>query len=166
MRCAATMGRHRAAILLAGVLVVLGGCSSRPEQVAVEGSAKADRLTACVEPTPFIRRNHMELIKHQRDETVHKGIRATNHSLAGCIDCHVRYDAKAQPVPVNQQGQFCFNCHDYAGLSLSCFQCHSPVPHGPQPGGLAQGAWAAPLGAALADGGPTHPPLVDQDKGH
>ena len=36
-----------------------------------------------------MRRNHMELIKHQRDATVHDGIRGTKHSLAGCIDCHV-----------------------------------------------------------------------------
>jgi hypothetical protein len=29
----------------------------------------------CVEPVEFMRRNHMELILHQRDETVHRGIR-------------------------------------------------------------------------------------------
>ena len=59
----------------------------------VKGSAKADKLDACVAPTDFMRRNHFELIKHQRDITVHQGIRETDHSLAGCVDCHVRKDA-------------------------------------------------------------------------
>jgi len=34
------------------------------------------------------RRNHMELIRHQRDLTVHEGIRTTRHSLANCVNCH------------------------------------------------------------------------------
>jgi len=115
-------------LLLAASLGGLTACSSEPEQLAVEGSAKAAKLSQCVEPTDFMRRNHMELIKHQRDETVHEGIRATSHSLAGCIDCHVQYDAQLQAVGVNASGQFCAGCHQYAAVSLDCFQCHATVP--------------------------------------
>jgi hypothetical protein len=118
-------------MLLAGALGALAGCSSEPEQLAVAGSAKAAKLSQCVAPTDFMRRNHMELIEHQRDETVHKGIRATDHSLAGCIDCHVQFDQQGQPVPVNAAKQFCAGCHKSVGESLTCFQCHSPVPKAP-----------------------------------
>jgi len=93
----------------------------------IEGS-KAEKLDSCVEPTDFMRRNHMEVIEHQRDETVHKGIRSTNHSLAGCIDCHVGYDQQRQPVPVYADGQFCRNCHEFAAVDMNCFDCHAGVP--------------------------------------
>jgi hypothetical protein len=139
-------------MLLAGALGALAGCGSEPEPLAVEGSAKAAKLTQCVEPTDFMRRNHMELILHQRDETVHRGVRATDHSLAGCIDCHVQYDAAGQPVPVNADEQFCDGCHEYAGVHLDCFQCHSPVPNGPQPTGL--------VGAPLPRGPEAEPAMA------
>jgi hypothetical protein len=125
-------------LLLAGAMGALTGCSGEPEQLSVEGSAKADKLSQCVEPTDFMRRNHMELIKHQRDETVHGGIRGTKHQLSGCIDCHVRHDAQGKPVPVNAPGEFCEGCHNYVGESLNCYQCHSPVPNGPETSGVAE----------------------------
>ena len=116
--------------LLASIMVV--GAFMAPTaiagQVAIDGSSKADKLDKCVEPTSFMRRNHMELILHQRDETVHEGIRTKEHSLANCIDCHVKYDADKKPVPINAEGQFCESCHDYAAVELTCFQCHSTVP--------------------------------------
>ena len=42
----------------------------------------------CVAATEFMRRNHMSMMKHQRDETVHEGVRGKPFSLAGCVDCH------------------------------------------------------------------------------
>ena len=37
----------------------------------------------------FMRRNHMWLLKHQRDETMHKGMRGKSaDSLKKCISCH------------------------------------------------------------------------------
>ena len=35
----------------------------------------------CVEETSLMRTNHMEMILHQRDETMYKGIRTKKHSL-------------------------------------------------------------------------------------
>jgi len=75
-----------------------------------------------------MRRNHMELIEHRRDLTVHQGVRATTGSLAGCVDCHVDYDQQRQAVPVYADGQFCRNCHEFAAVHLDCFDCHSGVP--------------------------------------
>jgi len=95
---------------------------------AVEGSAKADKLDACVAPTPFMRRSHFELIKHQRDITVHQGVRDTDNSLAGCVDCHAAQDAHGNFVPVTEERQFCEGCHEYTGVQLDCFSCHASTP--------------------------------------
>jgi len=96
----------------------------------IEGS-EAAQLDSCVEPTDFMRRNHMEVIEHQRDETVHDGIRSTKHSLASCIECHARYDADNTPVPVNAEGQFCIACHEFAAVRMNCFGCHANIPMQP-----------------------------------
>lgn len=93
----------------------------------VPGS-KAAGLKSCVEATDVMRRNHMELIQHQRDATVRNGIRSTKHSLADCIACHVSRGADKKPVPVDAPDQFCGKCHAYAAVSLDCFQCHTKTP--------------------------------------
>lgn len=110
-----------------GLLVSLGTVQAGE---AVEGSAKADKLNQCVRDTAFMRRNHFEVIKHQRDLTVHQGIRKTDDSLALCVDCHARHDAHGNAVPVDAEGQFCASCHEYAAVSIDCFSCHTTVPGG------------------------------------
>ena len=99
-------------------------------ETGVKGTAKADSLESCVAETPFMRRNHFELILHQRDITVHEGIRKTDDSLAGCVDCHARSDAAGKPVAVNAQGEFCAACHDQVAVSIDCFSCHTTIPGG------------------------------------
>jgi hypothetical protein len=93
-------------------------------------SSNAAGVENCVEPTEYMRRNHMEVIRHQRDTTVYGGIRSTKHSMAGCVTCHVGYDAEQKPVPINADGQFCEACHDYAAVNLNCFDCHATIPEG------------------------------------
>ncbi|WP_295389537.1 cytochrome c3 family protein [uncultured Thiodictyon sp.] len=123
----------------AGVgLILLGLCWTLAAQVAWAGDAqhfvrpgsKAATLGGCVEATPFMRRNHMELIKHQRDITVHQGIRGARYSLAGCIDCHVSHTADGQAVAINSKQQFCYACHAFAAVKVDCFDCHAAVPRG------------------------------------
>jgi len=80
----------------------------------------------CVEPTEDMRVNHMEYILHQRDETVHEGIRDKQHSLVECINCHVS-DAPDAPR-VSSEEHFCNSCHTYAAVSIDCFQCHADRP--------------------------------------
>lgn len=94
----------------------------------VTPGSKAAGLENCVRETAFMRRNHMELIEHQRDLTVHQGIRNTTDSLAGCVGCHVGYDQQRQPLPVYTEGQFCRNCHEFAAVDMNCFGCHSGMP--------------------------------------
>jgi Fe-S-cluster-containing dehydrogenase component len=112
---------------LVGVLFALAAQAEGCRRVRL-GVSKAAKLDNCVEPTEYMRRNHMELIRHQRDTTVYGGIRSTKHSMAGCVNATSADDQ--QPVPVNGDGQFCEACHDYAAVTLNCFDCHATVPEG------------------------------------
>ena len=122
--------RVKLSLLLAICLSLFAGLGSVQASEGVEGTAKADKLDACVAPTPFMRRNHFELILHQRDITVHQGIRKTDNSLSGCIDCHVRKDVAGHHVPVDAPGEFCAACHEFTGATLDCFTCHATTPTG------------------------------------
>jgi len=85
----------------------------------------------CVEPTEEMRRNHMEYILHQRDATVHQGIRTTQYSLEECINCHVSEAADAPRVSSDQH--FCNSCHSYAAVNIDCFECHADRPESEAP---------------------------------
>jgi hypothetical protein len=79
----------------------------------------------CVEDTPYMLRNHMELLEHHRDRTVHEGVRTTRHSLANCVTCH----ASPQTGRVTgSKDAFCEGCHRYAAVQLDCFECHADRP--------------------------------------
>jgi len=95
-----------------------GAGTSRVPRPAVAASAAG----SCVEDTAFMRRNHMNLIRHQRDLTVHEGIRTTKHSLANCVNCHA--DPKTGRV-TGSKDAFCEGCHSYAAVKLDCFECHA-----------------------------------------
>ena len=82
----------------------------------------------CVEPVEIMRRDHFDFMKHDRDKTVHQGVRTIKHSLAGCIDCHTNKDASGQFISINAEGQFCQTCHTYAAVKIDCFTCHAAVP--------------------------------------
>ena len=123
-------GNFGMSLLLALCLGLLGGPGSVHAGAGIEGTAMADGLDACVAPTPFMRRSHFELIKHQRTITVHEGIRDTDNSLAGCVACHARKDAQGDYVPVTAPGEFCAACHEYTGATLDCFTCHATKPTG------------------------------------
>lgn len=82
----------------------------------------------CVEDTAFMRRNHMEILKHQRDETMHKGIRTKKHSLQNCLNCHAVYDEQKQVVDIKNEKHFCNSCHAYAAVKIDCFGCHNSKP--------------------------------------
>jgi hypothetical protein len=83
-----------------------------------------DKPGQCVADTQRMRREHPEMLKHQRDKTMHKGIRTSQFSLKGCVECHA--SSKTGSV-LGEQG-FCQSCHDYAGIKLDCFECHASKP--------------------------------------
>ena len=111
-------------VLGTGFAVDAGAADRVPLPVLV----KAAKGEACVEPLPVIRRDHMKFLMHQRDDTVHGGIRGARHSLVGCIDCHAGKDDAGQWVRIDAPGQFCASCHEYAAVKIDCFQCHAALP--------------------------------------
>jgi hypothetical protein len=96
-------------------------------------SIKAGDGANCVADTAFMRTNHMDLLKHQRDDTVHQGIRTPRYSLKGCVDCHAGKQSKSV---IKEADDFCRSCHTYAGVTLDCFECHSSTAR-PHPGNTA-----------------------------
>jgi hypothetical protein len=109
----------------------------RVPQPVIE-SARGDQ---CVADPAFMRRNHMELLKHQRDDTVHGGIRGAKYSLKACIDCHA--SQKTGSVAAASTN-FCQSCHTFTAVKIDCFECHytKPTP------GTALSAPAQPTQAA------------------
>lgn len=118
--------RRFARMALGGALLLLA-TGVVGDSAVTEGS-KAAGLETCVAPTAEIRRNHMDYLKHDRDATVHKGIRDTRFSLAECVQCHAERDNAGAYKPINAEGQFCDSCHSYVAVNLTCFQCHSKTP--------------------------------------
>ena len=49
---------------------------------------RIERGEACVAPVAEMRRNHMEMLLHQRDRTLRQGLREPRFSIKGCVDCH------------------------------------------------------------------------------
>ncbi len=89
---------------------------------AVEPATKGER---CVEDAATMRRNHMRFLEHQRDDTVHGGIRGARHSLKGCVDCHA---SKATGSVAAATTDFCVACHRFAAVKVDCFGCHATRP--------------------------------------
>jgi len=137
-------------ILLISIIgLVVAGWAAEPEAVVEPGRVPLPAIAeapgeSCAADTEFMRRNHMSLLKHKRDETVHEGIRTQQFSLEGCINCHVVTGPDEQPVTAASPEHFCSSCHDYVAVKVDCFQCHASRP---EPGVLP--ADHRPLGAAV-----------------
>lgn len=107
--------------------------SALPAAAADDGGVPVPHLAApakgktCVAPIDVIRRNHMDFLLKQREETVRLGIRGGKYSLTGCIDCHAAPDPKAANPKVRTVDMFCEQCHAYAAVKLDCWSCHNPT---------------------------------------
>ena len=88
----------------------------------------SDESLKCIQPEDEMRRNHMNYILHERDETVHEGVRNEPGSLAACIDCHVEPNEKGEIAGIDSDEHFCNACHQYASVQIDCFQCHADRP--------------------------------------
>ncbi len=75
----------------------------------------------CVAPTPYMRSLHMDLLNDWRDDVVRKGDRIHTGSdgkqydkslSRTCMSCH------------SNKADFCDQCHDYAGVTPYCWDCH------------------------------------------
>jgi hypothetical protein len=118
------MMRVAFAVLVAvfSVAALADGQQLRADRVALP-VIKIEKGEACVAPTAEMRRNHMKYLHHQRDETVHQGLREPRFSLKQCVDCHAD---RATGSVLGANG-FCASCHAYAAVKLDCFECHTPL---------------------------------------
>ncbi len=75
----------------------------------------------CVESTPYMRANHMEMLNTWRNAVVRDGDRIYVSSSGKevpmslsqtCLSCH------------SNKEQFCDRCHNYAAVQPACFNCH------------------------------------------
>lgn len=111
-------------LLLAGAAVLAAdapGATPRVPKPVIE----AARGGQCVEDPATMRRDHMKYLKHQRDETVHGGLRGAKYSLKTCIECHA--SQTTQSVAATQTN-FCVSCHSFAAVKIDCFECHATQP--------------------------------------
>ncbi len=84
---------------------------------------------ACVEPIEIMRRYHGNFLKHHRNDTMHRGVRTTQHSLIECINCHVTADDDGNYPNIKEGSEhFCRSCHNYAAVTIDCFECHASKP--------------------------------------
>jgi hypothetical protein len=91
---------------------------------------------SCVLPSAEMRREHPDVLKHDRIQTLREGVRAQadgeklQGSLKQCVNCHAIKDDNDQFVRVDNDKHFCVSCHQYAAVSIDCFQCHRDIPEG------------------------------------
>ncbi len=114
-----------ATLLMVAVLALPSGAAGEPAWLPKPARGQGEK---CVADTDWMRRNHMTVLNHQRDETVHDGIRTKRFSLKGCIECHAVKVADGKPVTVASEKHFCRTCHDYAAVRVDCFECHASRP--------------------------------------
>ncbi len=109
------------------LLVIAGSAALALSSIAVADNTDVARAKTdkCVAETPYMRSNHMDEILHQRNDTLRKGIRSGNFSLKECINCHVKENSQAR---YGDNNHFCSGCHNYAAVTIDCFQCHADRP--------------------------------------
>ena len=132
LRKAAAMVKFRGVHALVGVqaltgLMLLSNAALADTPVPVVHEPEGEGVK-CIHPEDEMRRNHMNYILHERDETMHEGIRNEPASLAGCIDCHVTPDENGEIARYDSEQHFCNACHQYAAVQIDCFQCHADRP--------------------------------------
>jgi hypothetical protein len=115
-----------AAGIVAAVLALAGVADAGEKQASrvAMPAVKIEKGEACVAPAAEMRRDHMKMLLHQRDRTMRQGLREPRFSLKGCVECHA--SQKTGSVLGNEG--FCSSCHEYASVSIDCFECHSPSP--------------------------------------
>jgi len=118
-----------AALALSSQLFAASGTLG-PNRDATGNIVPTPKGENCVEETSYMRKNHMDLLLHKRDETMHKGIRTKKYSITECINCHATPDEKGKIARISDENSkhFCSTCHAAAAVTLDCFECHADRP--------------------------------------
>ncbi|WP_300513457.1 hypothetical protein [Aliiroseovarius sp.] len=120
-------------MILRGLTTVLFLVFASVQMLAAQGIVPAVPK-ATGEPHPegndFMRRWHMTMMEHDRDETMYQGVRPVGASLSACFDCHTVTDDLGKPVTFADDRHFCRTCHEFAAVRIDCFECHRSTPEG------------------------------------
>ncbi len=121
------MGKHVLQIVLIAVfaVVIAAPVLAGGVPLPMPPKGKGDK---CVADTDYMRRYHMTMLKHQRDGTMHEGIRTKQYSLKECVTCHAVPGTSGRAVTYKDEKHFCRTCHDYAAVTIDCFGCHASRP--------------------------------------
>ena len=109
-------------VFLTAPIWLSGGKSASPPDIKVD-TPVIRKLSEkrCLEPTAYMKANHMELLNTWRQAVVREGEsvyvasdgKKYRMSLSStCLHCHSNKD------------QFCDRCHNYAGVKPACWSCH------------------------------------------
>ncbi len=118
------MGRAIRRIVPALLFTLVAACTGRVPMPKIPAAKGAH----CVRPTQWMIKNHMKLLMQLRYEAVHEGIRHKAESLPGCINCHVSRLPDGKYPSVTSRKFFCNACHEYVGVRIDCFECHTNRP--------------------------------------
>ncbi len=108
-------------LMVVGFTMTISAADLKPQVAKGKGEI-------CVDDNNFMRLNHMDLLRHERNETMRKGDRDTRYSLKKCISCHAAEGPDGSTLTIESPKHFCRTCHDYAAVSIDCFQCHTSKP--------------------------------------
>ncbi len=134
-------------LVMAGIAGIIGAHAGEVPLPAVPKATGG----ACVAPPEVMRRDHMSMLKHGRDLTVHGGERVEGGRLTACVTCHAVSDGKGGAVTVSSPQHFCRACHDYTAVKIDCFECHASRPDPSAKAADATHGTSASAIAALAD---------------
>ena len=123
LRVAAAIGAFALAALLSASSAA--GTDGKPAAGSLQPPIQAARRGPCVADPAYMRRNHMDYLKHERDATVHLGIRDPRTNLQACIACHASTETGSVAIA---KTDFCVSCHSYASVKVDCFECHASKP--------------------------------------
>ncbi len=115
------------ATLLFFIITGLSACDSQPPK-PMKAVKQFDTDKELQAHLSHIRKDHMDLLRHKRDETMIRGIRTKENSLKGCIDCHVPVEYNGKVLRHEDPEHFCATCHNYVSADPDCFQCHVDHP--------------------------------------
>jgi len=123
-----SLGQLRLKLTLVMVGLFLALSLQAGEPVVPKASKKATQEYGCVAPVADMRKNHMKYILHQRNKTVHQGIRTKKNSLAECVNCHISAKPDGTYARFGDNKHFCSSCHNYVAVTIDCFECHRDTP--------------------------------------
>jgi len=111
-----------------GLLLLTGLCA--PSSARAQQTQRTPKPTIliesqqhCIAAPEKMRREHPDMLRHQRVRTVHLGERGAKVSLNACIGCHADRDSGSV---IGSDRAFCQGCHSYAAVRIDCFECHQP----------------------------------------